>query len=224
MKSLRIFLTPFVIAYSILAVATATHAQTLEIDWKIVLMKPDPVSVSPQISLLMSATDDLDTEYAIFRVNPCEPLQKGGLISTVWYGPETILATSSITSAPLSLESDVITLTTQIHVDVSSGTTSYRISAFHSDEWGTIDPQYLPSATVPLVKDVKKLANSIAFTESHIGSGAGRVAVVAITAGRWIKQNGNLQEEDTNVYILHQHSSSVQSETTSTQLQNNTAY
>ena len=169
----------------------------VEVQWEIVLNKPDAASSSPCFSFIMSSRPDLSGDYAEIRLNA--PVENGDteISVTIWSGLGNLVATSTRKVPPLTVENDVITFTTNIRV-LGSGTW-YEIASVSSGSWGTIKDQNMPKAVAEKAKSVD-FSIDLTKSESEIDAGKSRVKSVAITKVS-AKRNNNW-EIDNSLQVI----------------------
>ena len=169
----------------------------LEVAWEIVLNKPDAITRSPCFSLIMSSRPELTGEYAEIRLNAPVENENPEISVTIWSTSGGMIATSSRKVPPLSVENDVVQITTKIKV-ADSGTW-YEIASVSSGSWGTIDDQDMPKA---MANDSTSVDYNIDLTknESEIETGKNRVESVAIT--RVAAKRNNNWEIDNSLHVI----------------------
>jgi hypothetical protein len=107
----------------------------VEEDWELVIGQPDLTAEGPQITTIMSTTDDLSGQFVAFNLNyRGQPDYQPGGLEVVGYMGKEVQTSSNQETHQLETADETVTWTQRMQI--SSGTVQYDITQGESTTWG----------------------------------------------------------------------------------------
>lgn len=170
----------------------------VEEDWKMVLDVPDPVTVAPQVTCVISPAANLDSLYAAFTLNHrgLPDFIPGGLQLQVWNNEMPLVVRDSPDVSVLSYDGETITWTQAM--ELNDGSLTFKIVNGHSATWGEFGDQ--GNLKVSVNSSLTNLNNynpTVSVKNSGIGFAANRVYSLVLLRVRLITSTGAVIEDNT---------------------------
>ncbi len=191
-----------------LSVATAfgqiqgtSAPDAVEEDWQLVIASPDPYSIGPQITSVMSPVSDGSTPFFAFDMNYREYpfFSAGGMQVQVWSNG-SVTDTSSHGSALLNTVGEVITWTQRM--SLSGGTVSYNVTNGQSTTWGRFGRKTQFGASFQAgVNDLSGYDPDVSAANSGVSWQSNHVTQLVLFQVRYYAR-GQLISTDTNPRTL----------------------
>lgn len=108
----------------------------VEEDWELVIARPVPTNVAPQVTTIMSPYSYLGSIRAAFTLNPGHPeaATAGGLRLQIWHNNDPVVARSSHIGTRLDHANETITWT-QV-MEINNGRITFSVVNGRSETWG----------------------------------------------------------------------------------------
>jgi hypothetical protein len=194
---------------SFFAAGSQCLAQDLQVvrveeDWKMVLGEPEPQSVGPQVTCLISPVGNVDSLHAAFTLNHrgLPDFIPGGLQLQVWNDETPLLVKNFPDTSILSQTGETITWTQSMELE--DGTLTFGILNGRSATWGNYgDDDNLKASVGTTLENLNQYDPSVSIKNSGIGFASNRVRSLVLVQVRLICSTGNILIDNTQ-RIVHQ--------------------
>jgi hypothetical protein len=187
-----------------LAQAPADQIVRVEEDWQMVLGDPEPESVAPQVTCVISPVANVNSMYTALTINNrgLPEFAPGGLQLQVWNN-ETPLQTKNFSNTHvLSHAGETVRWTNTM--ELKDGLLTFEIVNGHSATWGEFGNQGSLKAVVnSTLSNLNGYSPSVSVENSSIGFASNRVQSLVLLRVRQISSTGVITE-DTTPRIVHQ--------------------
>lgn len=173
----------------------------VEEDWQLVIASPDPYSIGPQITSVMSPVSDSSTPFFAFDMNYREypVFSAGGMQVQVW-SSGNVTGTSSQGTALFNTAGEVITWTQRM--SLSGGNMNYDINNGQSTTWGKFGQGTQLSASFSTgLSDLSGYDPDVSAAQSGVSWQSNHVSQLVLLQVRYYA-NGQLLSTDTNPRTL----------------------
>jgi hypothetical protein len=178
---------------------TPTPTVRIEADWELVLNTPDAASDSPQIVCVLSPTDNVHGIYAAFELNQqsLPSFSPGGMQLQLWDG-ETPLAESNHVSGVQFQNAGETVAWTQI-MELKNGALRFEVRNGRSTTWGDFGALgTLEVSTPSSLENLNGFNMDVSLNNSGVNFGGNHVLSLTLKRLRYIKANGEVQEQEVN--------------------------
>ncbi len=172
----------------------------IEVDWEIRIPNPDFKTSSPQISLIISAFDHLDSWHGELVVNCSEystAANDGGISTRLWNGEQLQSGTFARTNEPINILDERIDVTQVLSLE--EGANGLVLWSKHliseSTTWGVIN-QFGGGSSNHNLTNLNNFNWEITFNESGVNVGRNRVERLRIKQIRLYHQSGAVSQAD----------------------------
>jgi hypothetical protein len=167
----------------------------IEEHWELSVGEPDAESSSPQVSMVMSVTGNLNTDYFVFTLNHYTDPDwiPGGMQVQHWNGENLMTSRVGPQDGTLSHTDETIrwVQTTRL-VD---GDVTFEISGGTSQSWGAFGGQgYLKITVDSDLPNLNSYKPATSLTQSGVCFAGNRVRSLTLRKLRWIDSNGLVYE------------------------------
>jgi hypothetical protein len=174
--------------YAIEIVAVEEH-------WELSVGEPDAASSSPQVSMVMSPTGNLDGAYFVFTLNHHSVPEwiPGGLQVQYWNGEEIVESKVGPQEATLNNTDEVVTWVQR--TELNDGNLVFEIQSGSSDSWGTFGGAgHLKFSVASSLTNLNGYRPALSIEGSGISYAGNRVKHLVLQRLRWIDSNGQAYE------------------------------
>ena len=175
--------------------AAAEDVVLVEEHWELHVGGPDSDSSSPQVSMVMSPTNNLFGDYFLFSLNygSVPSFQPGGMQLQHWYGDDIHSSTNGPKDGTLHHDDEVIRWTQRLSVHNSQLT--LEIVDGVSQTWGNFGGQgYLKASAETTTSNLNAYRPFVSLGESGVGFAGNRVSSLILTKLRWVTSDGEEYE------------------------------
>jgi hypothetical protein len=175
--------------------ASAIDIVAIEEYWELSIGEPDAASSSPQVSMVMSPTGNLDGKFFVFTLNchTAPDWAAGGMQVQLWDGED--LADSHTGSHEETLNSTNEKVSWVQRTSLSGGQLVFEVVDGHSDSWGDFgsDGELRFSADSDLT-NLNGYKPAVSLEQSGVGFAGNRVKSLVLQKLRWIDSAGHAYE------------------------------
>ncbi len=176
------------------SLAGARDVVLIEEEWELRLGEPDSDSSSPQISMLMSATGDLESDYFVFALNHHSAPQwaPGGLQVQYWRDGAVAQADSPNHLDTLHHYDEIVTWTQRLRLD--EGDLIFEVRDGNSESWGEFGGWDLAMRVEGNVDRLNDYRPAVSIEESGVSYAGNRVRSLTLQKLRWRFDDGEESE------------------------------
>jgi hypothetical protein len=179
--------------------AEDAYVVRVEEDWELVVQTPDPATVGPQVTCVISPNGHVNGCHATFELNHrTQPsFCKGGLQLQRWHSEKIEDAHHSCKHNIMRTEAEVVTWT-QV-MTYSSGVLTFEVVNGHSQTWGEFggDGQLKSTSTDTEITTLANYSPATSVSHSGVGFAGNRVASLVLKRARLIMSDGQVLEDNT---------------------------
>lgn len=172
--------------------ATPAFVVSVEEEWQLEVGEPNLSANAPQVSMVMSPTDNLNDDYFMFLLNyRMQPTYlAGGMQIQHWSGEETEFVNDSFEESALTHVAEVVNWTQRLSID--SGIVSFQIKDGNSSSWPDFgdDDDNLNHSIYTDVSNLNAYTPAISLLESDIGYAGNRVVSLTLQRITWTLSDG----------------------------------
>ena len=177
--------------------STGYAADVVEIEehWELSVGEPDAASSSPQISMVMSPTGDLEGDYFVFTLNHRSDPEwiPGGMQVQRWYGDEIEESRVGPSEGALHHTGELIRWVQR--TKLSEGSLIYEVDSGESQTWGSFGAAgHLRFAVSTQLAALNEYRPAISLEESGVSFAGNRVASLVLRKLRWRDAQGQVYE------------------------------
>jgi hypothetical protein len=175
-------------SYSIEIVAIEEH-------WELSIGQPDAESSSPQVSMVMSPTGDLEGNFFVYTLNHHSDPEwiPGGMQVQHWNGEEIVESKVGPQEGGLNHADEVVTWVQRTAIE--DGNLTFEITSGQSQSWGAFGGQgHLKFTISTNLGNLNEYRPAISIEESGVSFAGNRVHSLVLTKLRWFDSEGNVYE------------------------------
>lgn len=175
----------------------------VEEDWELVIGEPDPDSVAPQVTCVISPTGHLNGLYAALELNQqsLPDFAPGGLQLQVWNGEQPLSARGFPSPSVLFEAGETVRWTQSLEL-VGDGLQVEIING-SSTTWGSFGGQgYLKATVSTPLTDLNAYDPAVSAADSVVSYAGNRVQSLVLKRVRVITAAGD-EFEDTNPRVVY---------------------
>lgn len=176
----------------------------VEEDWELRLLNPDSTNFGPQVSCVISPTNDIGSLHVVFTMNyRGEPnFQPGGMQLQLWNGSRLLSQGNFPKNDLLSAEGETVRWTQQMRL--GEGTLVFEIVDGSSATWGAFGGEgYLKQVTATSLDTLAGYRPTISSEQSGIGFASNRVSALILKEVRCYTSDGTVYRS-TTPRVVHQ--------------------
>ena len=170
----------------------------VEEDWELVVDSPDPNSVAPQVTCVISPRGHVDSLYAAFVLNAqtLPGFIPGGLQLQVWDGKSPRSDRKFPAAAVLAQPGETIRWTQGMELD--DGVLHFEITDGSSSTWGSFGGQgYLKAGVSTSLESLNHYSPDVSVANSGVSYAANRVISLKLKGFRVYLSTGDYYEDTT---------------------------
>jgi hypothetical protein len=170
----------------------------VEEDWKMLLGDPEPQSVAPQVTCVISPVANVDSLYAAFTLNHrgLPNFNPGGLQLQVWDNETPLSIKNSANTSILSKSGEPVTWTQSM--ELKDGALTFEILNGNSATWGEFGGNGELKASVnTALPNLNNYSPDVSVKNSSIGFASNRVQSLVLNRVRLITSTGKIIEDKT---------------------------
>ncbi len=191
----RMVIGGFVMLAAATALADSPKVVQIEEQWELTIGVPDAGRSSPQATMVMSPTGNLDSTYFIFTLNyrNSPGYEQGGVQVQQWEGNSVVSSSTGPVDEPLSQAEDTVTWTQRVTLD--DGEITYQVVEGSSNSWGNFGNDGTLKLTTPTtIQSLNSYKPAISLTESQIGYADNRVRSLTLKKLVWKTKDGQTHQ------------------------------
>ena len=193
---MRTFVMPLIITLllGLFNVASGVDIIKIEEDWSLEVGEPNLAVNAPQVSLVMSPYEDLDSHFFMFLVNyRTHPgYIAGGCQVQCWLADAVEEYRNGTNTSPLETTSETVSWT-QVMCVSNTGVVSFEVKNGTSSSWGGFGGQGLLKTSVATGQsNLNSYRPQISLLQSGIGYAGNRVASLTIQRIAWHMSDGQV--------------------------------
>ena len=181
----------------LLPAAVGWSAEIVEIEeyWSLQVQGPDINRSGPQVTVVMSPTDNLAGDYFVVTLNHWNiPDFVPGGIQTQHWSDEDCLHTAEVRSQYV-LENDGEVITWVQHMSVSEGMLKFSVHNGTSQTWSAFGVDGRLALNIPTqLTNLDGYKPAVSISESGIGYAGNRVSSLVLQKIRWVTADGEEHE------------------------------
>lgn len=169
--------------------------------WELRISQPDPDRSAPQTTMVMSPIDGLSGPHFLFTLNhvTAPGFEAGGLQVQHWDGGDQVQECVASEIGALAHSDEVITWTQRL--TLNDGTLKFEVVDGESETWGSFGGSDLVLSTSTTLDRLNNYRPAVSLNESQVSYAENRVVSLVLTKLRWIKANGQVQEQNAPIPI-----------------------
>jgi hypothetical protein len=175
--------------------ARAIEIVAVEEYWELSLGEPDAASSSPQVSMVMSPTGNLDGKFFVFTLN-CHTAPEwaaGGMQVQLWDGEDLAASHESSHTEPLNNSNEVVSWVQR--TSLSNGQLAFEVVNGHSTTWGDFGSDgELRFAVDSDMTNLNGYRPAVSLEQSGVSFAGNRVKSLTLQKLRWIDSTGQAYE------------------------------
>jgi hypothetical protein len=177
----------------------------VEEDWKMILEQPEPESVAPQVTCVISPVDNVNSLHAALTLNHhgLPDFTPGGMQLQIWNNETSMLNNNNPNNAVLSQTDEIVSWTQSM--ELKEGALTFEVINGSSATWGEFGGQgYLKAVVNTTLENLNNYSPDVSVGNSGIGFASNRVHVLVLDKVRYITSTGAVIEDDTQRIIHYQ--------------------
>lgn len=169
--------------------------------WELRVSQPDPDRSAPQTTMVMSPVDGLSGSHFLFTLNhvTAPGFEAGGLQVQQWDGADQVQECVASEIGALSHNEEVVTWTQRL--TLTDGTLKFEVVDGESETWGSFGDGELALTTPTTLNRLNNYRPAVSLSESQVSYAENRVISLVLTKLRWIKDNGQVHEQNAPIPI-----------------------
>jgi hypothetical protein len=173
----------------------ALEIVAIEEHWELSVGQPDAASSSPQVSMVMSPTGNLDATHFIFTLNHHTDPEwiPGGLQVQHWDGEDLVQTKAGVQEEPLSSEGETISWVQR--TELKDGHLYFEVASGSSESWGEFGGAgNLRLKLNTSMTNLNGYRPAISIEGSGVCFAGNRVKNLTLKKLRWIDSDGKSYE------------------------------
>lgn len=186
--------TAFLFLFGVFNSASGVDIVKVEEDWSLEVGEPNLAVNAPQVSLVMSPHNHLESQFFMFLLNyrTLPGYAPGGCQVQSWLGSQVEDYRNGTNTNPLETVSEVVSWTQVMSVG-SNGVVSFEVKNGTSASWGGFGGQGLLKTSVWTGQsNLNSYQPQISLNQSGIGFAGNRVASLTIQRIAWHMSDGQV--------------------------------
>jgi hypothetical protein len=188
---------------SVAAAAGTSATVAVEEDWELVVGEPDPDTLAPQATVVISPIGNPDAVYVALDLNHHSQFEfsSGGLQLQLWSNNQPLQTANSHANGRLQKNNETISWTQRMSVE--SGNLTFAVVNGNSDTWGSFGGGgELSIAVGTSLSDLSGYTPDVSVQNSGIGFASNRVKSLTLKKVRRIDATGNVVEDSTEHVVF----------------------
>jgi hypothetical protein len=180
----------------------SSHIIRVEEDWSLLVLAPDGVKASPQVSTQM-ARNPFGSRFVNFHINATDvpTYEEGGLQLQAWQGKTNTAYLTSNEKVVMNTPGELVTWTQYLRL-ANGSSLKFGISASSSQTWGDFSGMEIDYGTTNT--DLSIYSSEYSYQNSGVTFGANRVTSLVLVATRTFYANGTMNQDNTPRVVFSQ--------------------
>jgi hypothetical protein len=183
--------------------AADAFANVVEIEeyWELQVAGPETALSAPQITMVMSPTADLGDVHFLFVLNHVNApgFEAGGLQAQLWDGDDLVQDAVAAEVGALSHTGEVVRWVQRL--SLADGTLTFQVLDGESETWGEFGGDDLSFSIPTSLNRLNGYKPAVSIGESQVSYAENRVTSLVLTKLRWIKDNGQVYEQNAPIPV-----------------------
>jgi hypothetical protein len=174
---------------------TASRILSIEEHWSLQVGEPEPDRSSPQTSMVMSPSGNLDGQYFMFTLNhrALPAYEPGGMQVQLWDGDAVVEEQAGTAAGTLSIANEEIRWVQRLEIDGTA--LKFQILNGTSETWGPFGGDGILKLVSPTtLTDLNAYQPAVSLTESEVGYAGNRVVSLTLDKLVWTTEDGQVHE------------------------------
>ena len=182
------------------AFADSSDVVLVEEHWELRLGQPDSDRSAPQVTMVMSPTDNLDGHHFLFTLNHVNApnYEAGSMQIQAWDG-EDLLGYDNDEEGTLYHDDEVVTWVQRVSLD--NGLLKFRIADGQSVTWNRFGNDDLLLSVPTSLTRLNTYKPAVSLTESQVNYAENRVVSLTLTKLKWVTADGTVHEQNAPIPI-----------------------
>ena len=183
------------------AFADPSDVVLVEEHWELKIGEPDADRSAPQVTMVMSPTDNLDGEHFLFTINHAgvPSYQAGGVQMQAWDGEELLGYDDDDEVGALHNAAETLTWVQRLRVD--SGMLKFRILNGQSMTWNQFGNEDMALNVATSLTRLNTYKPAVSLSESQVNYAENRVVSLTLTKLKWVTADGTVHEQSAPIPI-----------------------
>lgn len=197
----------FLAVASLLGIASSSHALevvAIEEHWELKVGQPDGGVSGPQVTMIMSPTNDIDHDFFVYTLNyRSDPdFSAGGMQVQRWYGEDFEASRNGSPNGMLNYTDETVTWVQRMELDTANNTLMFDVNNGVSETWGTFGNQgYMRFTINSTLTNLNNYRPAVSLSGSGVNFGGNRVKSLILTRLRWWDAEGNMYEMEAPIDV-----------------------
>jgi hypothetical protein len=181
--------------------AESSRVISVEEHWELQLSQPDSELSAPQVTMVMSPTNDVSGNHFLFTLNhsTVPEYQPGGMQVQAWSGDS--LSQEKVGHASAALENTNETVHWTQRLSLSDGSLTFQVVDGQSETWPTFGGDELLVSVPSSLNSLNSYRPSVSLGESQVGYAENRVTSLTLTKLVWVTEDGQVHEQNAPIPI-----------------------
>lgn len=176
------------VVFTLVAGGVATAGDVVEIEetWSLTVGGPEVARSSPQISMVMSASGDTESDFFLVALNHWSSPQfaPGGVQAQLWNGDTCVEVANSPEQQPLYTDGETISWSQRMTLE--HGELVFQVDDGQSASWGNFTAGNTLRIATPTERTrLNDYKPAVSINESGIGYAGNRVSSLVLQRIRW---------------------------------------
>lgn len=176
------------------AAADDSDVLLIEETWELQVGGPDVDRTAPQVTMIMSPTDNLDGDYFAFEVNhwSLPDFAPGGYQLQRWYGGNHEQSLNGWKTNSLSHDGELVTWVQRL--SIASGLLKFQVLNGSGESWPSFGGEGFQLAVPTALTKLNGYRPAISLGQSGIGFAGNRVSSLTLSRIYWVTADGQEHE------------------------------
>ena len=183
------------------AIADPSDVVWIEEHWELKVGQPDAAQSAPQVTMVMSPTDNLDGQHFLFTLNhlSAPSFQAGNVGMQAWDGGDLIKYDEDDEEGTLCNDEETLTWVQRMRLD--GGTLRFRIVNGTSTTWNNFGNDDMVLVVPTSLTRLNSYKPAVSLTESQVNYAENRVVSLTLTKLKWMTADGTWHEQNAPIPI-----------------------
>jgi hypothetical protein len=183
------------------AFAESTDVVWIEEHWELKVGEPDADRSAPQVTMVMSPTDNLDGHHFLFTLNHLgiPSYEAGGVQMQAWDGDELLGYDNDDEEGALINNEETLTWVQRMRLD--GGMLKFRILNGQSTTWNQFGNEDMALNVPSSLTRLNTYKPAVSLSESQVNYAENRVVSLTLTKLKWQTKDGTVHEQSAPIPI-----------------------
>ncbi|MEQ8209069.1 MAG: hypothetical protein RH917_04490 [Lacipirellulaceae bacterium] len=193
-----------VVFIGLTAQTQALEVVAIEEHWELKVGQPDGGVSGPQVTMIMSPTNDIDHDFFVYTLNyRSDPdFTAGGMQVQRWYGEDFEDSRNGSPNGMLHYTDETVTWVQRLELDTANNSLTFDVNNGTSESWGAFGNQgYMRFTINSTLANLNNYRPAVSITGSGVNFGGNRVKSLILTKIRWWDAEGNMYEMEAPIDV-----------------------